>query len=222
MAYSGQIRNQSFEAWTNATTPEDIQSRVANTTISRLQRDQQYDVTHPGVETIRRVMDIDRSGIAPGPLVYDGLSALRATIDANETADDFRIWGPGALLVVALTGAAGQPLAISPGERMHFSVMARCNVPGNLLRLRIFFRDVGDNVLGAVDTNGFVQASAQNVPLPMSDSWRRLAIHWIQPAAIGGVNIEHAVWQLSSGTAGAQVIDLDDMHYGGQFESEEG
>ena len=222
MAYSGQIVNQSFEEWQSAILPEDMQTRVANTTISRLERDQQYDrYGSPGVEAIDRVMDISGSRVAAGPLVYDGLSALRATITATENADDFRIWGPGAI-VVALTGASTNQLSVSPGERMIFSVMARCNTPGNLLRLRIFFRDVADAVLGAVDTNGFVQNTAQNVPLAMSDTWKKLAIRWVQPASIDGVRIEHAVWQLSTGTAGAQVIDLDDLHYGGQFESEEG
>ncbi len=55
----------------------------------------------------------------------------------------------------------------------------------------------------------------------MSDTWKRLAIQWWAPVAIGGVQIEHVVWQLSTGTAGAQVIDLDDIHYGPLFNTEE-
>lgn len=221
MAYSGIILNQGFEEWVDANNPENMNERVANTTLTRLQRDQQYDITHPGVEDIRAVMDIAGSRVAPGPLVYEGLSSLRATITAAENVDDFRIWGPGAALVVGLTGAAGQPLPVYPGQRMIFSVMARCNNPGNLLRLRVFFRDAANNVIGAVDSNGFVQSTAQNVPLAMSNTWTRLAIHWWQPPASGGEVIDHALWQLSTGTAGAQVIDLDDLHYGGQFDHEE-
>ncbi len=220
MAYSGGILNGNLEKWTSATAPTSFNQQTTNTTVSRLQRDQQYNQS-PGVHAIKHVLDQAGSGIAPGPLVYEGLSSYRATLVAAASADEWRIWGPGASLVAALTGAAGQNLPYEPIERHVFSVMARSSVPGNLLTMVIVLRDASDNIIGGIDANGFVQSTIQTPDVALHGSWHRHAIHFIAPPAVGNTAVEHVLWQLRNGSAEAQVIDIDDIRFGPQFEHEE-
>lgn len=218
MAYSGQPVNGNLEKWTSATAPTDFNQQTTNTTVSRLQRDQQYALG-PGVEVIRRVMD--QNGLGGKPHVYEGLSSYRATLAAAAVADAWRLWGPGAALVAALTGAAGDQLEANPMERHVFSFVARCTVPGNLITIVLVFRDASDNIIGYIDSNGFVQTGAQTIDLALHGEWSKHAVHFLAPPAIGGVEVEHMLWQVRNGTAGAQVIDIDDIQFGGQFQHEE-
>lgn len=226
MAWSGHILNASFERWDSPTAPADMNNQQTNSVISRLERDQQYS-TNPGTYVIRTVMGqhggLDgesRSLVLPGPLVYDGLSSLRSTITSAASVDDFRLWSPGAILA-ALTGASTQELPYEAMERHVFSLVARSDVQSNLLRLRIVLRDAADNILGYVDSNGHVQTVASTIDFGMSEVWRKHAITWLAPPAIGGTAVHHYVWQVSNGSAGEQVIDLDDLHFGPHFKFEE-
>ncbi len=218
MAYSGQPVNGNLEKWDSATAPTDFNQQTTNTTVSRLQRDQEY-AQNPGVHVIRHVMD--QSGLEGKPHVYEGLSSYRATLAAAASADEWRLWGPGGSLVAALTGAATDQLEANPMERHVFSFVARCNVPGNLITVVLVFRDASDNIIGGVDTNGFVQTTLQTPDLALHGEWTKHAIQFIAPPAIGGTEVEHMLWQVRNGSAGAQVIDIDDIQFGGQFQHEE-
>ncbi len=225
MAWEGPIRDGSIETWA-AGAPVHQNSQATNTTLFQLRRDLRPN--HPQALVFPELVGVSED------LVKDGQSALRATLAAAAVADAFRIWNPGAI-VAALTGASTNALIVRLGRRHFFSFYARNSVDGNLLRLRLWLRNAanaiqGSSVADATDTTVVRYAGRQLQPvdgtntyveLGMSRFWRKYAVTFDVPPTMGNATPDHIVWQLSNGTAAAQVIDLDGIEYGTVDQQEE-
>jgi hypothetical protein len=144
---------------------------------------------------------------------YAGDSSLRATIAAGAAVDDFRIMPEG--VVAALTGASTRHVPVDNLlHKFAFTFAARCSVDGNLIRVRLVVRTDADVVAGYWDqANGIWQAAATTNDFGMVTRWRRYGVTTSisTPLIVGANVVENMVWQVSNGTAGAQIIDLDDF-----------
>lgn len=101
------------------------------------------------------------------------------------------------------------PVSVSPpvyrsyeGRPMSVSVAARCSVAENLLRVRIVGLDGGYAIAGYF-VDGRWQAAAGFNTFRLQTTWRVLGVTFEIPEGI-----RYFLWQVSNGTAGAQVIDL--------------
>jgi hypothetical protein len=228
MATLSLIRDGSIEIWSGGS-PANQNVQTTNTTLTQLTRD--MSPTHPARLVMPTALGHGES------LVKDGQSALRATIAAAGAADEFRIWSPGAI-VAALTGATTNPLTMldnTPG--MHFfSFYARCSVEFNSLRVRLHARDASDNFLGSLvgptssatsydwgeGSLRYVDAATSHNVVELKQYWKKYSFAFeVPPTDPNGVQIEHLVWQISNDSAGAQVIDLDDIAFGSLLAQEE-
>lgn len=89
------------------------------------------------------------------------------------------------------------------GKNYAMSVVARGSVPGNLLRLRVIGLGVDYEVDTYLNANGIWQAAAAQRTFQLSSQWRSFGVNFEAPAGA-----RYFLWQVSNGTAGAQVIDL--------------
>lgn len=89
------------------------------------------------------------------------------------------------------------------GKQYAFSVVARCNVDGNLLRVRVIGLDENYVIATYLNANGVWQAGAAQRTFQLSSQWRSLGVNFEAPPSV-----RYFLWQVSNGTAGAQVIDL--------------
>lgn len=192
--------NENFSLWDSATSPSTWQqTSVTATTLSRLKQTDARN--HPA-----------RAVFSRGPYVYAGDSSLRATLTAAAVAADFTLRQPNAT-------TAG--ILVEPMERLSAVVAARCNVNGNLLRVRII------GLVGTTDTihleptgnsssvatnymhhgGGFSWiTSARDIAVVLHDGWERFGFELWIPQTITGVAI-----RVGNGTAGAQVIDIGEV-----------
>jgi hypothetical protein len=192
MATLSLIRDGSIEIWSGGS-PANQNVQTTNTTLTQLTRD--MSPTHPARLVMPTALGHGES------LVKDGQSALRATIAAAGAADEFRIWSPGAI-VAALTGATTNPL----------------NFLGSLVgpTSSATSYDWGEGSLRYVDA-----ATSHNV-VELKQYWKKYSFAFeVPPTDPNGVQIEHLVWQISNDSAGAQVIDLDDIAFGSLLAQEE-
>ena len=204
------IPNGSLQLWDAGPVPRDMDAQVTNTVLTRLERRQLMD---PGLYDFIQTQnwaDIQGKG---DKFTYEGEDSLRATIAAAGVADDFRIYPEGAL--AALTGASTQHVPIDNLlHRFAFTFAARCSVDGNLIRIRLVIRSATDVIIAYWDeANGIWTATVTSNDFGMGTTWRRYGLSpgIATPTSVGGVAAENMAWQISNGSAGAQIIDLDDF-----------
>ncbi len=89
------------------------------------------------------------------------------------------------------------------GKQYQFSVVARGSVPGNLLRVRVIGLGIEYEVGTYLNASGVWQAAAAQRTFQLSSQWRAFGVHFEAPPGV-----RYFLWQVSNGTAGAQVIDL--------------
>ena len=205
------IPNGSLQRWDPGPVPSDMDAQVTNTVLTRLERRQLMD---PGLYDFIQTQnwaDIQGKG---DKFTYEGEDSLRATIAAAGVADAFRIM-PEGVAAVALTGACTRHVPIDNLlDRFAFTFAARCSVDGNLIRVRLVIRSAADVVLAYWDdANGIWTATATSNDFGMGTTWLRYGVSPGLPAptVVGGVAAENMIWQISNGSAGAQIIDLDDF-----------
>jgi hypothetical protein len=185
-----------------------MDAQVTNTTITILD-EQAENEQHPARHAW--------ADIAPrnDKYVYEGFRSLRATIVAAAAVDAFRVFPETA--AVALTGNTPHDVVFGNAEfndhRYSFTFAARCSVGGNLARARLVLRDAGDTIRLYLANTGLWQTGATQIDFGLLTVWRRYGIVTAPiPYQDGSGNIiENMVWQVSNGTAGAQVLDLDDL-----------
>lgn len=204
------IPNGSLQLWDAGPVPRDMDAQVTNTVLTRLERRQLMD---PGLYDFIQTQnwaDIRGKG---DKFTYEGEDSLRATIAAAGVADAFRIYPEGAL--AALTGASTRHVPVDNLlHRFGFTFAARCSVDGNLIRVRLVVRDATDAILAYWDdTNDIWTTVATSNDFGMTTTWRRYGVSpgLPTPTSVGGTAVENMVWQISNGSAGAQIIDLDDF-----------
>lgn len=205
------IPNGSLQLWDAGPVPRDMDAQVTNTVLTRLERRQlmepaQYDfIQRQNWADIRGRLD---------PLTYEGEDSLRVTIAAAGVADSFRIM-PEGVAAVALTGASTRHVPVDNlVHKFSFTFAARCSVDGNLIRVRLVVRTAADAVAGYWnEATGQWQAAAATNDFGMTTRWRRYGVVTSLPVpqVIGANVVENMIWQISNGSAGAQIIDLDDF-----------
>jgi hypothetical protein len=89
------------------------------------------------------------------------------------------------------------------GKQYQMSVVAHGSVPGNLLRVRVIGLDTDYAIAAYLNANGVWQAAAAQRTFQLSSQWRSFGVNFEAPPGI-----RYFLWQVSNGTAGAQVIDL--------------
>ena len=204
------IPNGDLSLWDAGPVPRDMDVQTTAATITRLERRQlmepaQYDF-------IQRQNWADIRG-RDDKFTYSGEDSMRVTLTAAAVADGFRIH-PEGINATVWTGACTRQVPVDGMPHpFSFTVAARCSVDGNLLRLRLILRSAADAVLaywnGAADQ---WQTAAATNDLGMITRWLRYGgATQPVPQAIGGVAVENMIWQVSNGSAGAQIIDLDDF-----------
>jgi hypothetical protein len=204
------IANGNLELWDAGPVPAEMDAQVTNTVITTLDRttmDQQSPQANAWAAIAGRE---DR-------LVYEGDRSLRATLAAAAAADAFRLM-PEGVAAVAFTGASAFDVRANLGFNDHkyaFTFAARCNTDNNLLTVRIILRSAADAVVMYLTNAGAwqpVATGAADIDFGMRTRWQRFGIGIPEvPYQSAGVVIENMIWQVSNGTAGAQVIDLDDL-----------
>jgi len=204
------IPNGDLSLWDAGPVPRDMDVQTTAATITRLERRQlmepaQYDF-------IQRQNWADIRG-RDDKFTYSGEDSMRVTLTAAAVADGFRIH-PEGINATVWTGACTRQVPVDGMPHpFSFTVAARCSVDGNLLRLRLILRSAADAVLAYWDEpNHAWTATATSNDLGMITRWRRYGLSADDvPLAIGGVATENMVWQVSNGSVGAQMIDLDDF-----------
>lgn len=207
------IPNGDMSLWDAGPVPRDMDAQVTATTLTRLERrqimepDQYVFIQTQNWADIRGRLD---------KFTYSGEDSLRATLTAAGVADGFRIH-PEGISATLFTGACTRQVPVDAmPHKFAFTIAARCSVDGNLIRLRLILRDSTDAVLGywnaASAPGGLWQAAAASNDFGMITRWRRYGLNTIEvPQSIGGTAVENMVWQVSNGSDGAQIIDLDDF-----------
>lgn len=207
------IPNGDLSLWDAGPVPRDMDAQVTNTVLTRLERQQLMNpATYEFIQT-QNWADIQSR---LDKFTYSGEDSLRVTIAAAAQIDAFRIH-PEGINALLWTGACTRQVPVD--EMPHpfaFTIAARCSVDGNLVRMRLILRSAADAVLGywnaAVAPGGVWQAAAATNDFGMTTRWQRYGLTTDPvPQAIGGVQVENMVWQVSNGTAAAQIIDLDDF-----------
>lgn len=205
------IPNGSLQLWDAGPVPRDMDAQVTNTVLTRLERRQLMD---PGLYDFIQTQNWADIRGANDRLTYEGEDSLRVTIAAAGVADAFRIM-PEGVAAVALTGASTRHVPVDNLlHRFAFTFAARCSVDGNLIRVRLILRTAADAVAGYwSNANSIWQVAAATNDFGMTTRWRRYGVTTgiAVPQAIGGNVVENMIWQISNGSAGAQIIDLDDF-----------
>ncbi len=214
-----QVVNGSLQRWDSATTPADMDFQTTNTTLRRLQT---RDVEENG----QRRAWTELAGSHGDRYVYSGHSSLRATLTSSASAHDYRI-GPEGVSLTAFTGASAQHIKTnyySPGTEnaagsggldiFRFTFAARSDQSDATLSLRVILRNNADGVelyLQDGTLPDWAAADTLRQDFLLSPRWRVYGVTFQPP--IGNANdvIEHFVWNMSNGVAGAQVIDVDEI-----------
>jgi hypothetical protein len=201
------VVNGNLELWDAGPVPREMDAQVTNTTVSTLD-DQADGPEHPARHAWADIRPRNDK------YVYEGFRSLRATIAAAAVVDAFRLFPEGT--TVNLNTASAFDLRAKLrfyDSRYAFTFAARCSVDGNLVRVRLGLRDNTDALRMTLTNTGTWTVGATTVDFGMRTTWRRYGIV-TDPVPIqdgAGNIIENMVWQISNGTAAAQVIDLDDI-----------
>lgn len=211
------IRNGDLGQW-DTNTPASMDAQSTNTTLLRLQTN--FDE----LDGRRRAWS-ELAGRTEGDkFVYSGHSSLRATLTSSASASDYRL-GPEDMSLTAFTGATPEHIKTNyaaPGEeraglgsldRFRFTFAARSDQSDATVELRIILRNNADGVeLYLQDGLGTpIWAAADTVrrSFLLQPRWQVYGATFTPPLGNANDVIEHFVWELSNGVAGAQVIDLD-------------
>lgn len=198
------VRNGELEVWGAGPLPSFMAAQLTNTVLSIL------DISDDKWAPAR--FAFGTNNVRGQRYVAEGERSLRATIAAGAAADAFRLHPLG---VNALTflGATAPVVALTPGAPYVFSFQARCSVDGNLVTARIVQRDAAAVRLTAWNRTGeWVAGNAGDIDFGLTPHWRTCSVEFVAPAADDAGNlITNMVWQLSNGTAGAQLLDIDDI-----------
>lgn len=214
------VQNGDLELWDAGPVPRFMDAQVTNTAITIIDRtdDEQALARRAWADIAGRLDKYE----------YQGMRSLRATLAAAAAVDAFRLH-PEGVNAVAWTGASPQHISVGLHDatpdivagQSYFGVYrlsfaARCSVDGNLVRGRLVLRDSANGIQGHLVNDAWAAADAAGRPLwALRTVWRRYGVTFEVPPDIGDATgpsaIENFVWQLSNGTAGAQVIDLDDI-----------
>ena len=197
------IQNGNLQEW-DANVPDMMDTQETATTLLRLQS------SFPEEHGARHAWT-DAAGDRADRLTYQGANALRATLTAAAVADDFRI-GPEGISLTAFTGASTPQVLLKSGHNYRFVVAARCNTEGNLLRIRVVFRNNADGVELFTQADG-VPLATDTTPYDrgMGLTWQQFSIGFLVPLGNANDVLENAVWEVSNGTAGAQIIDIGEF-----------
>lgn len=207
------IPNGDLHWWDAGPVPHDMDVQTTQTTLFRMQRS---NMMNPGLYDFLQTFNAVNWPQIMGRLdtyTYSGEDSLRVAIAAAGVADDFRIM-PEGVAAVALTGASTRHVPVDNIVHPYaFTFAARCNVDGNLIRIRLVLRTAADAVAGYWnDATKQWQVAAATNDFAMTQLWRRYGVTTAEvPQAIGGNVVENMIWQVSNGTAGEQFIDLDDF-----------
>jgi len=204
------IPNGNLELWDAGPVPREMDAQVTATTITTLDRNLMDDQS-PEANLWAAIASKNNR------LVYEGERSLRATLTAAAVADDFRLFPEG--ITAAMTGASTEDLRANLGfhHKYSFTFGARCNVDGNQIRIRLVLRDNTDTPRMYLDQNlqwqVFTIIGTATIDISLGLIWKRygVGIPEIPYQDSAGNVIENMVWELSNATAGAQVIDLDDL-----------
>jgi hypothetical protein len=204
------IPNGNLELWDAGPVPREMDAQVTNTTLTTLDR-RTMDQQSPEANLWAAIAGKNNR------LVYEGFTSLRATLTAAAAIDDFRLFPEGCL--AALTGASTEDLRANLGfhHKYGFTFGARCNTNNNLIRIRIVLRDATDTPRMFLNQNlqwevvTIIGTAVIDIGLGLT--WKRygVGIPEVPYQDSAGNVIENMVWTLSNGSAGAQVIDLDDI-----------
>jgi hypothetical protein len=192
-----------------------LNTQLTNTVLHELQKD--ISQRHPQ-RRMHHAYDVADSYI--GPHVLDGYSALRAEVAAAAAVDNFRIWNPGGINV-AFAGATTNGYPLEPFRPMAFRFAARVFPDGNLLRIRIVFRTAAAAIAGYVTQAEEIQAAAAVIVRGAQSTWGYHCVSFVPPQQVGANVLDHAVMQVSNGTAGAQLIDIDALQWGPTDQTED-
>lgn len=213
------VKNGSLQRWDTATTPADMDFQTTNTTLLRLQT---RDVEENG----QRRAWTELAGPYGDKYVYSGHSSLRATLAAAASAHDYRI-GPEDMSLTAFTGAvashiktndADAQVASADGgggvDRFRFTFAARSDQSDAEVSLRIILRNNADGVElylqdGTLPT--WATADTARYSFLLGPRWQVFGVTFEPPLGNANDVIEHFVWELSNGVAGAQIIDIDEI-----------
>jgi hypothetical protein len=93
------------------------------------------------------------------------------------------------------------------GKTHALSIAARCQTAGNVLRVRVVGLDENYVISTYLNANGRWQAAAASVnSFRLSGMWRRYGLTFEAPPTV-----RYFLWQVSNGTAGAQLLDLGNV-----------
>ena len=204
------IQNGNLMEW-DTNVPDMMDTQETATTLLRLQTD--FKEEHGA-----RHVWADASGDRADRFTYQGANALRATLTAAAVADDFRI-GPEGMSLTAYTGTVTPQILLKSGHNYRFVVAARCNTEGNLLRMRVIFRNNADTVelytQNTTDGRSVDFSGTDTTPYDfgMNTTWRQYSLGFLCPLGNANDVLENAVWEVSNGTAGAQVIDIGEFRF---------
>lgn len=212
------VRNGDLGRW-DTNVPESMDTQETNTTLLRLQ-------TRFNEEDGRRRAWTELAGPYGDKFVYSGHSSLRATLTSSASAHDFRL-GPEGVSVTAFTGASPEHIKtnyLAPGEEFagtggldtfRFTFAARSDQSDATLAVRIICRNNADGVeLYLQDGLGTpIWAAADTVrhSFLLGPRWNVYGLTFTPPIGNGDDVIEHFVWNMSNGVAGAQIIDIDEI-----------
>lgn len=200
------VRNGNLEVWGAGPLPAFMAAQVNNTAITIL------DVRDPPDWPARTAFGVLVSrGFR---YVAEGQQSLRATIAAGGAVDAFRL-NPLNVNPVTHVGVTAPVVTLTPGMPYVFSFECRCSQANNLVRVRLIFRDITTGVvrLSLATVDGEWNAGgATFVDLGTGPQWQRRSVRFVAPATDDAGNIIGSmIWQISNGTAAAQLLDLDDI-----------
>lgn len=202
-AYRQLLQNNTFENFT-ATQPDDWQSRTLNNTTRKI-----LDVTDPREHSERATFTHTRRG---GDYVFIGPRSWRLDMASATVANDIRQRNPT---------NAGVGVPVDPGQVYTVTVVARCSVKDNLLRVRIIGAESTPTDTWWLQPTGGAAYSA--VAQPQGFEWITTAdtnievglqTHWVKYGfnfEIPNNGMESIAVELLNGDTGAQVIDVGEV-----------
>lgn len=206
MGLVNRVRNGEMEVWAGGL-PQFMAAQQIQTAVAML------DYQDPS-DSIPRLA-FGTNLIRKERYIGEGRRSLRATITALGAVDDFRLC-PDNVNPFTFLGAPSMPIVFVPGHRHCLSFLVRCSQEDNLVRVRVVLRNAAGAVVSSLaDPLGNwvpVAIAIGWVDLGTGPYWVRRAVRFIAPMDDGaGVPVASAVWEIANGTAGAQILDLDDI-----------
>lgn len=198
------VRNGEVEFWGAGPLPSFMAAQLTNTTLEIL------DIGDP-YQWPRRFAFGDRVH-RDERYVAEGRRSLRANIAAAAAVDAFRL-NPVNVNPLTWLGATAPVVSLTPGAPYVTSFQCRNSVRGNSVRVRAIFRDPAGVVRSSLaDADGTITAAGSSVDIRVSQWWRTYTVRFVAPSTDDAGNIiDSVVWQISNGTAAAQLLDIDDL-----------